>query len=337
MKEQFYDEGAHPVLERPVAETPIRSTSEDIEETEDPGILHKLTRLTELGTSLDEPLLAFAIPESDAVEFAFWAGDPALMQSARDLIRGDVTYDKAIRDGLLNRFRTWFEGFVFEGRQISPPHQRLPIGEMHTPHIAGCAVTFAQTSSGSLSVCLKVVGLGYQRVKKVTLEDDYTEEQQCAQLTIGVDFVVHVYRSKFTGERRALIHEITMDSAVSGRPLPSHFEHPCGPGYEKTYDFVRKLGPVIGHKLGSDYSDIPMRAQASKKRGMLLEVGTSYKAAFKIPLVWPTAPDLSTTLSLKVESTITKTVKIQWTLAGGHDYLSYRRVPGDMRYFWAWD
>jgi hypothetical protein len=336
MKE-FYQESAHPVMERPVTEEPVNSISEEIEEMEDLGVLHKLQELAEMGVSLDEPLLAFAIPESDAVEFAFWAADPDLTKTAHDLIRGEITYDKAIRDGWLNRFRSWFEGFVFEGKQVSPPHQRLPIGEMHSPHVEGCSVTFAQTSSGSMGVSVKAVGLGYRRVKKVTLEDEYTEKKQCAQLTIGVEFIIHVYQSKFTGERRAHIHEIVMDSVVSGRPLPPHLEHPCGPGYERTYNLVRKLSPVIGHKLGTDYSDMPMRADSEKKRGLSLEVGTTYKAALILPLVWPTAPDLATKLSLKIESTVTKTVKMQWTLAGGHDYLSYRRVPGDMRYFWAWD
>jgi hypothetical protein len=329
-------------LEEPgiaVAETPVDSAQLEIPETEDLGIFDKLSGLVADNIALDDPLVGLVLTASDLVNFALWANEPSMMQTALEVIRTEAIYDKVIRDGFWNRVSAWLDNFDVDSEHTSAPDQRLPIAEIHSPHVDGCTASFATTRSGSFSVSITAFGLGYQRVKNVKVTNSYEVAGQCGMLTTGVDFVIRELVDKSDGRRRALVRLISIDGSLIAEPFKSHVQHPCGVGYENTLDRVAALAHVTGQKMGADFSPLPMRQspQGSSTHEMELETGVVYSAAIDIPILWSSGSGPLKSISLKIESTVTRSIKMAWKVVSGHDYLRYRGARGDMRMFWAWD
>jgi hypothetical protein len=327
------------VKERAEATIVEKIGSQGPDEAEDLGVDQKLSNLIEQDVSLEDPLVALALTGSDFVDFAFWTRDSKLMERAAALVRGDITYDKVIRDGWWSRAWTWLNNFDFESEHTSAPDQRLPIAEIHSPNIEGCAASFAKTQSGAITVAIKAFGIGYQRIKRIGIKRSYEVEAQCGLLTTGVQIVVRALRNKFTGDLRALVRLINIDGTIVGQPLPPNLYHPCGPDYASAKARVTSITHAKGQMMGENYASLPMRNEIRKAKAtekMELETGTVYNADLDLPIVWSGGAPISN-LSLKFESTITRTIQLEWNLIGGHDYLRYRGVRDDMRMFWAWD
>jgi hypothetical protein len=196
------------------------------------GILEKLRELIDREVPLDDLLVGMVLSESEFVGFAFWADEPDLVDTAKTFLRGQQPYDKVIKDGWWKRAWAWLQDFDVESEEKSAAGKRIPIAEIHSPHVPGCVGTFATTRSGALDVSIKAFGLGYQRIKRVDIQDTYEVPSTCRALTTGVKFVVHVWRHRFNGKRRALVQMIDIDGSVIDEPLPRSYSHLCGQDYQ---------------------------------------------------------------------------------------------------------
>jgi hypothetical protein len=222
----------------------------------------------------------------------------------------------------------------------SAPGKRIPIAEIHSPHINGCVGTFATTRSAGLDVSIKAFGVGYQRVKRVNIDESYEVPSACRALTTGVEFVVHVWRHRSNGKVRALIHMIAIDGSVIDEPLLHSYQHPCSDDYQIGAERVYTVAELQHQQMGTDYSDVPMRSSvlgSVNTHKMTLEQGTIYSASLEIPISWfSQAAQKSipiTQLSISIESRVTKTIEMSWKLVAGHNYIRFRNVRDDMRMF----
>jgi hypothetical protein len=306
--------------------------------------LETLRELVEKEVPLDEPLIGMLLSEPDLVSFAYWADEPDFVDSAGALLRGEQTYDKIIRDGFWRRVWTWLDDFDWESEHMSMPGQRLAIAEIHVPHIPNCVGTFATTRTGALDVSIKAFGLGYQKVKRVDVNNSYELPGACGALTTGVQFVVHVWKHKYTEKRRALIHMISIDGILVDEPLDSSVPHLCGERYRQDAASILSIAQMRGDKFGEDYSDVPMHhaavgaVSAHKKE---LEKGLIYSASLELPITWFSqlgqyALPISN-LVISIESRVASSIEMSWKVVSGHDYMWFRGVPGDMRKFWVWE
>ena len=119
-------------------------------EVEIRGVLDVLEELNAKSVSLADPLVRLVVPERDFVAFAFWAAMPEFVRPASALLRGETTYATIIKDNFWNHAMTWLADFNTESK--STDDSRLPIAEIHSPHVGGCKGTFATTQTGSLDV-----------------------------------------------------------------------------------------------------------------------------------------------------------------------------------------
>jgi hypothetical protein len=316
--------------------------TEEEKEIEHFGIPQTLRQLIEARVALDDPLVALVLPPGDLVSFAFWSEEPAFMESATALLRGHANYDKIIKDGFWNRVITWIDDFNKESEFPSTPGQRLAIAEIHAPHVTGCGGTFATTKSGALDVSIKAFGLGYQKIKRVTVSNSFEQPNACGSLTTGVQFVVHVWKHRWNDKRRALVQVISIDGTLAGEQLTG--AHRCGGTYKKVALQTHSIARLRGWKVGEDFSDVPMHNAAEgavTTHKMTLEKGSVYTASLELPVTWFAQPGVDASklpkLAVSIESRVAKTVEMSWKLVSGHDYMRFRAEAGDMRMFWVWD
>lgn len=317
------------------------------QELEHHGILQALRDAEVMGIPLDDPIMTMLLPHSDLVNFAFWSEEDSFLASAAALLRGRQSYDKIVRDGFWSRAWTWLNDFDVESEQKSTPGRRLAIAEIHAPHVNGCIGTFAVGSQGALDVSIKAFGLGYQRVKRLTVGNSYEEPHGCASLTVGVEFLVYIWKHRFSDKRRALIKMIGIDETMSGARLDESVPHRCSATYREVAPRLGSIAQNRGLKLGADYSDVPMREAdrgASTTQNLILEEGCLYSATLELLPSWfskvgEKATKLATIskLAISIESRVARTVEISWKLVGGHNYMRFRGVRGDMRMFWVWE
>jgi hypothetical protein len=281
---------------------------------------------------------------SEFINFAFWSGESNFSEQAASLIRGEQPYERIIRDGWWNRISTWLQDFDVEFERSSPPGKRIPIAEIHSPHVDGCVATFGTTQSSGLDVSIKAFGLGYQRIKRVDIQESYEVPGDCRALTTGAKFVIHVWKHRSSGKRRALIHMIDIDGSVVDEPLLHPHQHPCSNDYQSGAKRVHTTAQLRHQKMNTDYSDVPMRSSvpgAVKTQKMALEEGTVYSASFDLPINWFSRQGRESTeitqLSIGIEARVVKTIEMSWKLVAGHDYIRFRNVRDDMRMFWLWD
>jgi hypothetical protein len=220
----------------------------------------------------------------------------------------------------------------------------LRVAEIHAPHVNGCVGTFATTRTGALDISIKAFGLGYQKIKRIQVTNSYEQPNACGALTTGVQFVVHVWKHKFSDMRRALVQFVAIDGALAGEPLSASEPHRCGSTYKNQATRAHSIAQIRCWKVGQDYSDVPMHAAAdgaTTTHKMELERGSVYSASLDLPLSWfaragqnpPAVPKLA----IGVETRVARTVEMSWKLVSGHDYMRFRAVPGDMRMFWVWN
>ena len=313
-------------------------------EIEHHGVLQTLRELVEKEVPLDEPLVSMLLSEPDLVSFAYWANEPDFVDSAGALLRGEQTYDKIIRDGFWRRVWTWFDDFDRESEHMSALGLRLAIAEIHVPHIPNCVGTFATTRTGAFDVSIKAFGLGYQKVKRVEVKDSYELPGACGALTTGVQFVVHVWKHKYTEKRRALIHMISIDGKLVDKPLDPSAPHLCGERYRQDAAKILSTAQMRGDKFGEDYSDLPMHDSgvgAVSAHQDVLEKGLIYSADLQLPITWFSqlgqyALPISN-LVISIESRVARGIEMGWKIVSGHDYMFFKGVPNDGRTFWVWE
>ena len=312
----------------------------DVEYVGVPGVLEELKKLK---IPLDDPLVGLFLSEPEFISFAFWADEADFVELAHKVIRGEQTYDNIIRDGVWNRVSTWLDGFDRESVLQPLGQQRIPIAEIHSPHIKGCDGTFATTRAGVLDVSIKAFGLGYGRAERITVSQSYVVPQECRALTTGVDFEVHVWKQKSSNKRRALVRVLDIDGSVVDEPLDPTAVHQCVNDYQTTLTRVEALARQRGQKMGRDYSDFPMHKAAIgavNTQKFMLEKGSVYSASLGLSsALFPKLSNLGLpafNLGICIESRVSRTVEISWKLVGGHDYVRFRKERDDMRIFWAW-
>jgi hypothetical protein len=159
-----------------------------------------------------------------------------------------------------------------------------------------------------------------------------------------VQFVVHIWKHRFSAKRRALIHFIAIDGALAGERLVLSESHRCGSTYRDVAARAHSIASIQGWKVGQDYSDVPMHDAADgadSTHKMQLEKGSVYSPSLELRITWFSQPgqDVSVIpkLAISVESRVARTVEMSWKLVSSHDYMRFRAVRGDMRMFWVWD
>lgn len=313
----------------------------DVEQEGVPDLLRKLIKRQ---VPLDDPLVGMVLSESDLVRFAFWADEPDFIEAARGVLRGEQAYERIIMDGIWSRAWTWLGDFDVESVHKSTAGLRLPIAEIHSPHVEGCVGTFATTRAGSLDVSIKAFGLGYGRVKRVAIGHTYEVPSACRRLTTGVQFEVRVWKHKFSDKRRALVRVISIDGTVIDEPLDVFAQHPCGSNYRESAARIHAVAQLRGQNVGQEYSDVPMHDAtkgAVSTHSIKLEAGSVYSVSLELPLTWfpgaAKAGQQISKLGINIESRVSKTIEMSWKLVSGHDYMRFRGVRGDMRMFWVWE
>ena len=323
--------------------TPFVSMLETME-MEHHGVFQKLRELDENKVPLNDPLVAMVLSEAELITFAFWADEPIFIDPVRTLIQGEQTYAKIVKDGIWSRAINWWEGFVFESEYWSDPENRLPVAEIHTPHIEGCVGTFATTADGALDVSIKAFGFGYQKFKQVTVDRSYEAKGSCCTLTTGVQFLVHILKQKFSDKRRAIIKRIDIDGNLICEPSKLSDPHFCGENYQNTIRNIKSLSQLRGQNLNDYYSILPM---GKDPPGSIVGYSEKFKKdcvysfSLELPMSWFSQSVQNSAsifkLGISIESRVSKTIAMGWKLMSGHNYLNFKGVGGDKRMFWLWD
>ena len=123
--ERLSEFGGPDVVSTMISHTTFSALLES-QEIEHHGVLQTLRELADDDVPLDDPLVATVLSHSDFVNFAFWSEEEPFIESATEVVRGQQTYDKTIRDGFWNRAWTWLGDFDVESEHSSTPGQRLP-------------------------------------------------------------------------------------------------------------------------------------------------------------------------------------------------------------------
>lgn len=306
------------------------------------GIHKVLDGLVKMHVPLADPLVCMLLSQADLVNFAFWSDDSELIEIAKGVIHGNQSYQEVVLNGFWNRVWTWINDYDVEAEHQLPGDWRLKIAEIHTPHVSGCIGTFATSQSGSLDVSISGFGLGYKRVSRIAISQSYELPEACCALTTGIKVTVHVWKNKHSDKRRLLIDMIKLDGTLVGEDLGPEEWHPCGKKYDEVFSSAMNVAKLKGATDDVSYTSIPMRNSpfSTNTRKLSLEEGVVYSAAVQLPFQLFAATGQSTPaasgLGISIESKIVNSVEMSWKLVSGHDYLSYRAIPGDMRMFWAW-
>jgi hypothetical protein len=290
-----------------------------------PAVLELFRDLTAEGHDLTDPAIADRIPKDDVIRFCL--RHEIMRDQVQQLRDRKRSYKVLIKAGFLRKFWLKISGYK-QGDPLSPISEAIPVAELHRAKMTGCVSEY--TTGGSimndagLSVRARGVGAGGGRSFTLTFEEAVSINISCVQITVPVTYIITPWRNDAADRTidDVTVTDVYSDDCNTVTISDDDPEHLCS-GREEDF-----LSRVAEHeKLG-----------ARRAAGISLHKSCAPGSSPKKTWTVEQSRSFSFTLGdiLDVTSQFTRQYSYSFTLAGGAEYVGFRKNRESEAFFWAW-
>lgn len=305
-----------------VQESPYQHQQHSTEDS--PGLFHRLRAIND-PEILTTPFAELLFSRADYLDFCEY--HRCQIEDVQRLRMG-TEYSLVIRDGALKRLWLWCTGYTKLGGQVVKG-QRIPIGEVHLPNLAGCQCKYTETFESKhdigFDVKLAGAGAGHKRSALVRTTDSFTlSPAECIVLTVAVDYELTTWVDRITKASIHLINIGEVSDSPSARlfknfPFSPPVTHPClqPNAFPAMKTFIQQSDLRRNKEYRSNYYDIDKVRKEEIQRERVFNYEFSLPFSLSVPeppVVLPGA------VGLKISSTVKHTMTLEHSLKGNNTY-----------------
>ena len=308
-------------------------------------VFQRLKRLRHL-FELTDPYWAEIVTMPEVIAVADYYGFE--VEVARTLRVGDITYAKAIRDGMLARLSATLEDYDPVDVEGTPGNARrnfsttnpIVVGELHCPWVDGAKATFASTSTRArkIGIEIKAKGLGGgggTRERVFASSSTMTvEAPQCAVLLTSLSGHYEIWKRVGTEDDLLLLTNVTGATSLEADDLDKYPDYAESHLCDKPWAFDHlekeiKHGTLVA---GADYDSFgtPVTEESLKEAEWTKSYEYSGRWGFETELAGKKLGGAVT-----YTSTFTSTIKIGVSCPKGYRYISRFRASEELPQQWA--
>lgn len=300
-----------------------------------PDLLSRLSLANRFG-KLEDPSVSQYITEHEFRQFALNTG--LNVPGADDLLGGNTDYRDAISGGLLAQTLLLLTGLRLHETHGLDQEVKIPVAELHCPHVENCTATYTEKRSRGRDFSLKLEvagnGVGTSLTQSIGFSESVTTKGECLSLYKRARVAVQEWRGARDQEALYFLKIVSLIKGLSSEPVDASAYHLCGDGFQEMDDHIgelRRKGVYQDADLNKMEISSPQTTQ-----GYVMEVkrGVMINSVISLPLGLYDLPAIK--LQLSVKSEVIREMGLSGSVQGGYNYLGFYVAPDRSNVNWAW-